>query len=88
MRNVRLDILAVSLLKMTSLHQLLLASLALLGLSSAHNIDPEEVLFIGSSCIFYNDLPDIVHNLAAGVNKTLYADSRAEPSWTWEMVIY
>merc|ERR1711962_20127 len=59
-------------------------SLCLLTLCLFPGIRGLNVLFIGNSYTYYNELPDMVRKLAKADGKTLFVDSHTEGGWTWK----
>ena len=53
---------------------ILILSLGNLSIAANSVDQPLEILFIGNSYTFYNDLPDILYNLASSSGKDVYVD--------------
>ena len=46
---------------------------------------PLNVLWLGNSYTFVNDVPGLVSKLAVADSRVIAYDTHAEPSWTWEL---
>ena len=53
-------------------------------LAALHTAAGLQVLWIGNSYTYYNDLPSLVGRLAAADGVELQFDSHTEGGWSWE----